>query len=80
MEFSLSKSIEILERTPSVLRDYLSGLSDNRLKRNEGEYTWSPYEIVVYLIVSEKTDWMVWAKIILSESENKIFTPFDRFA
>ena len=80
MRFSLNKSFEILERTPSVLESYLSGLSDEWLKQNEGENTWSPYDILGHLIVGEKTDWMVRARIILGSAEDKRFKPFDRFA
>lgn len=80
MKFELHKSIEILERTPSILESYLQGLSDDWLKNNEGEETWSPYYILGHLIFGEKTDWIPRAKIILSQSENKMFEPFDRFA
>lgn len=80
MKFNLNDSIEILEKTPKILESYLNGLSNNWLKNNEGEDTWSPYDIIGHLIVGEKTDWIVRAKTILSQSENKIFEPFDRFA
>ena len=80
MEFSLEKSIEILERTPNVLESYLNHISPEWLHNNEGEDTWSPYEVVGHLVFGEKTDWLVRIKLILSESENKLFEPFDRFA
>ncbi|MBD79531.1 MAG: hypothetical protein CL840_11490 [Crocinitomicaceae bacterium] len=80
MNFELSDSIEILERTPIVLKSYLSGLSDNWLRNNEGKDTWSPYDVLGHLIFGEKTDWMVRIKIILNDSEDKLFGPFDRFA
>lgn len=80
MIFDLGKSIEILERTPSVIEALLDGISEEWLKNNEGEGTWSPYDILGHLIHGEKTDWMVRAKIILSDAENKTFESFDRFA
>ena len=80
MKFSIPKSIEILERTPATLYSLLSGLSHEWLYSNEGENTWSPYDIVGHLIHGEKTDWMVRAKVILSDKEDKTFVPFDRFA
>ena len=80
MKFDLNNSIEVLEKTPKILEAYLSGLSNNWLKKNEGENTWSPYDIIGHLICGEKTDWIIRAKTILSKSENKIFEPFDRFA
>lgn len=80
MNFELDKSIEILKKTPEVLETLLTGLSNEWIKSNEGENTWSPYDIVGHLIFGEKTDWIVRIKTILSESENKPFEPFDRFA
>ncbi|MDG2450989.1 MAG: DinB family protein [Saprospiraceae bacterium] len=80
MNFDLKKSIEILQRTPIVIESLLSGLSDDWLKNNEGENTWSPYEILGHLIHGEKTDWITRSKIIISNSSNKTFEPFDRFA
>lgn len=79
MNFSLPHTIEILERTPRVLRSYLEGLSDEWIRTNEGPETWSPYDIVGHLIFGEKTDWMVRVMIIL-EADDKRFEPFDRFA
>ena len=80
MNFELNKSIEVLEKTPQVLESLLNGLSKEWIVNNEGENTWSPYDIVGHLIFGEKTDWIVRIKTILSESENKLFEPFDRFA
>ncbi len=47
---------------------------------NEGDNTWSAYDIVGHLIHGEKTDWITRAKIILGNSPNKEFEAFDRFA
>ena len=80
MTFDIEKSIEILERTPLVLEVLLDGLSDEWTKNNEGSESWSPYDVVGHLIHGEKTDWVTRAKVILSDGENKTFTPFDRFA
>lgn len=80
MEYTLEKSIEILSRTPKVLTGLLSGLSDDWVKNNEGENTWSPFDVVGHLIHGEKTDWIPRLKIILEKGEKKAFEPFDRFA
>lgn len=80
MTFERSKSIEILSRTPTVLTELLSGLSDDWVRNNEGENTWSPYEVVGHLIHGEKTDWIPRTQIILSNVADKTFVPFDRFA
>jgi len=79
MQFKLEDTVNILQRTPSILESQLLGLPNNWLFNNEGEYTWSPYDIVGHLIHGEKTDWMIRTKIIL-ESSDKRFKPFDRFA
>ncbi|MBI2427390.1 MAG: DinB family protein [Ignavibacteriales bacterium] len=80
MEFSISKSIAILERTPSVLRSLLQDLPNDWTMHNEGGETWSPYDIVGHYIHGEKTDWIPRMQIILSNAGNKTFEPFDRFA
>ena len=78
--FELNRSIEILERTPTVLRTMLEGISEGWYSRNEGENTWSPYDVIGHLIHGERTDWIPRLNIIFAESGNKIFAPFDRFA
>lgn len=80
MHFNLAKSIEILERTPIVLEQMLSGLHTDWVMNNEGPDTWSPYDVLGHLIHGEKTDWIPRVKIILSDSNDKNFIPFDRFA
>ncbi|MFT3935973.1 MAG: DinB family protein [Chitinophagaceae bacterium] len=80
MEFSIKKGIEILERTPDVLTALLSNLSEDWINANEGENTWSPFDVIGHLIHGDKTDWMGRAYIILSDSVDKHFPAFDRFA
>lgn len=80
MNFNLSDAIAILKRTPTVLNSLLNGLSLRWTEANEGENTWSPYDIVGHLIHGEKTDWIPRTKIILGDNDNKTFIPFDRFA
>jgi hypothetical protein len=78
MEFELNKSLEILESTPAVLEKQLKGLSKEWLIQNEGDGTWTPAEIVCHLIHCEEDDWITRTKIILSDSKDKKFLPFDR--
>lgn len=80
MNFTVEKSIAILERTPDVLSTLLQNLSADWTSSNEGKDTWSVYDVIGHLIHGEKTDWMVRATIILSEQTDKTFEPFDRFA
>ena len=80
MKFNIKEGIDFLERTPKLLKLLLRGLSEDWVHQNEGEHTWSPYDIIGHLIHGEKTDWIPRAKIILSEELDKTFKPFDRFA
>ena len=78
MNFSIDKSIEILAATPLVLQSYLAHLSDGWLNGNEGDNTWSPYQVVEHLVTAEKTNWIPRIEIILSDSEIRAFNVFKR--
>ncbi len=80
MKFELTTSIQILERTPKVLRELLDGLDDHWIYTNEGGESWSPFDVIGHLIHGEKTDWIPRMEIILGDSQDKVFDPFDRFA
>ena len=80
MEFSIQKSADILARTPKVLSIMLNNISIEWTSANEGEGTWSVFDIVGHLIHGEKTDWIPRMNIILSSSGQKTFEPFDRYA
>jgi DinB superfamily len=80
MKYTSQQSIEILERTPAILKALLAGLSDEWVMNNEGPDTFSPYDIIGHLIHGEKTDWVTRAKIILEHGTAKPFTSWDRFA
>lgn len=77
MKFELDKAIEVLERTPSVLRTLLSDLSSEWTHQNEGPDTWSPFDVVGHFIQGEET-WIRRSKIILEEEGKNAFAPFDR--
>lgn len=79
MKYKLDEAIAILERTPRSIEALLSGLSDNWIRTNEGEDTWSPFDVVGHLIHGEKTDWIPRLEAVLGERK-KEFEPFDRFA
>jgi DinB superfamily len=83
--FTLPEAIALLTRTPSTLNALLRGLPDiwactNEGGSNDGNETWSAFDIVGHLIVGERTDWMPRARIILEHGEARAFDPFDRFA
>lgn len=80
MNFDLNQAISVLEKTPSVFKQLLGSLSQEWTHKNEGKDTWSPYDVLGHLVHGERTDWMPRVEIILSDSENKTFEPYDRFA
>lgn len=80
MQHNLQHTISLLSRTPAALEALLRGLPDTWTLQNEGEKTWSPFDIVGHLIHGERADWMPRAKTILQFGESKAFEPFDRWA
>lgn len=80
MEFQIDRSLEVLQRTPTVLQAMLGGVSDFWSKQNYGEATFSPFDVVGHLIHAERTNWMTRAKIILAAGETQAFGAFDRYA
>jgi hypothetical protein len=80
MEFNIHSALQILERTPLIIETMLTRLNNGWTMNNEGNDSWSAFDIVGHLIHGEKTDWIPRMQIILSDSSNKKFEPFDRFA
>jgi hypothetical protein len=80
MDFKLEQAIEVLERTPGVLRAMLAGLSDGWLYGNYGENTFSPFDVVGHLITGEKTDWLVRTRLIMEQGTSVPFSKYDRYA
>ena len=80
MEFSLSDAIAVLARTPSALNALLPGLPAIWVRRNEGDNTWSAFDIVGHLVVIERSQWVQRAQIVLEDGEARPFDPVDRFA
>ncbi len=78
MEHNLPQTIALLTRTPATLNALLRNLPETWTFRNEGENTWSAFDVVGHLIHGERTDWMPRAKMVLQFGETKAFEPFDR--
>ena len=78
MQHDLNNSIALLSRTPAVLDSLLRDLPDAWTATNEGENTWSPFDIVGHLIHGERTDWMPRVRRILDDGDNRPFDKFDR--
>jgi hypothetical protein len=75
---NLPHTIALLARTPGALDGLLRDLPEVWTLGNEGEGTWSAFEVVGHLIHGERTDWMARARMILRVGEAQAFEPFDR--
>ena len=80
MVFQIHAALPLLERTPSVLRALLLGLPEPWPSVNEGQETWSAYDVIGHLIHGERTDWIPRVEHILAHGDRVPFPPFDRFA
>jgi len=80
MTHNLQETMALLARTPAALSALLRDLPEAWTLRNEGERSWSAFDIVGHLIHGERTDWMPRARMILQFRESKTFEPFDREA
>jgi hypothetical protein len=78
MEHNLDHTIDLLSRMPATLDALLRGLPDEWTMANEGENTWSVYDVVGHLTYADRADWMPRARRILEFGEDKPFDPFDR--
>ena len=75
----LQNAIVLLEWTPAALDSLLCGLPDTWTMGNEGEKTWSAFDVVGHLIHCEATLWMQRARRIMAEGESVPFDGFDRW-
>ena len=72
-EHKLDQTISLLARTPATLNALLRDLPESWTLSNEGEKTWSAYDIVGHLNHGERTDWMPRAKMILEFGDTRAF-------
>ena len=77
-KFDLEETIELLSRTPAALDALLRGLPESWTHRDEGEGSWTVFDVVGHLIHGERTDWMPRARRILESGNTKAFDVFDR--
>lgn len=80
MNSNIQDTIALLSRTPAALDALLRGLPERWTLRNEGENTWTPFDVIGHLIHGERTDWIPRTRRILQFGESRPFEPFDRLA
>jgi len=78
MNINLLQTVALLSRTPATLNALLCDLPDFWTFSNEGQGTWTAFDIVGHLIHAEHTDWIPRATMILQHGESQTFKPFDR--
>lgn len=78
MELAQAKTM--LARTPMVLRALMVGLPEEWLHRNDGEGTWSSYDIAGHLLNGDNDNWLPRLTMIVEHGMNRTFVPFDRVA
>jgi hypothetical protein len=78
LEHNLDHTISLLARTPAALDALLRDLPDEWTRRNEGENTWSAFDVVGHLTYADREDWIPRARRILEFGESKPFDPFNR--
>jgi hypothetical protein len=79
-QFDLELAIEILSRTPVIMKEWLGNLPGEWSQYKSKKDNWSAFDIVGHFIHGEITDWIPRAQIILQREGIKEFEPFDRFA
>jgi hypothetical protein len=78
MEQDLEYTLSVLSRTPATLNALLRDLPQEWTLRNEGDDSWSAFDVVGHLIHGDRTDWMPRAQMILQYGGSMPFEPFDR--
>lgn len=79
MEYERNEAIDLLGRTPRVLDAWLRGLPAGFWRGDEGDGTFSPFDVVGHLVWNELDDWIPRARLLLEHGERRAFEPFDRF-
>ena len=80
MQHNLDHTIALLSRTPAALNALLRDLPEEWTRRNEGDGTFSAFDVVGHLIHGDRTDWIPRARVILEHGETRPFDKFDRLA
>jgi len=78
MEQNLQNTLALLARTPVALNALLRDLPEIWTLRNEGDTTWTAFDVVGHLLHADRTDWLPRVKKILQFGESQAFEPFDR--
>ena len=76
----IDQTMDLLARTPRVLRALLVGLPESWTDTPDVAGGWRPRDVVGHLITGEQTDWVTRTRLILEHGTARPFVPFERFA
>jgi len=71
VDFDITHSIAILERSPGTLHAMLHDLGTAWIDVTEGPETWSPHVIVGHLVHGARANWVTRARFILSQNTSR---------
>ena len=80
IKYRMADAVDILGRTPGVLRAMLHGLPETWIANNYGKDTFSPFDVVGHLLDADEVNWMPRLRMILEAGTRRAFEPFDRYA
>ena len=77
----IEETMDLLRRTPELLRVLLLGLPESWTDTTDvPENGWRPHDVIGHLITGELTDWIDRTERILQDGTSMPFEKFDRFA
>jgi uncharacterized damage-inducible protein DinB len=76
----IADATAMLARTPETLTTLLVGLPEEWVHRNDGQRTWSAYDIAGHLLLADTTNWLPRIRMVLEHGADRQFPPFDREA
>ena len=76
----LADTIDLLQRTPNVIRALLGGLPELWGDTADTEGGWRPRDVVGHLVTAELDNFIPRVERILEDGTAKPFDPFNRFA
>ncbi|HVM30578.1 MAG TPA: DinB family protein [Candidatus Limnocylindrales bacterium] len=81
MTTSMRDNLELLRRTPDVIRGLLRALPDSWTATPDvAKDGWTPKDVVGHLITGELSDWLERTQRIIDHGTSLPFEPFERFA
>lgn len=77
-DHTLKQTTSLLARTPAALDALLRDLPASWTMPNEGEGSWSVFEVIAHLVYAERVNWIPRAKILLEAGDSRAFQSFNR--